>query len=154
MRPLAGHGRVLGWSDPKEAAMPTPEETRKKIEELKENGYRIDTAIHPRKAVVTWKGTIVAETNRAVVLNESRHGPVLYFPRADARMDLMRRTAHVTHCPFKGDANYFSLVMGDDRAENAVWSYESPIPDVAAIKDLLAFYTKEMRADFGIEIAA
>lgn len=134
--------------------MPTPEELRKRVDELKKSGYRIDTGVHPRRATVTWKGMVVADSTHAIVLNETRHNPVLYFPRADARMDLMQRTAHKTHCPFKGDANYFSLVAGDNRAENAVWTYESPIPDVATIKDHLAFYTKEMGADFGIEITS
>ena len=134
--------------------MATSEETRNRIDELKKSGYRIDTKIHPKRATVTWKGTVIADSTRAVVLNETRHNPVLYFPRTDARMDLMQRTQHTTHCPFKGDANYFSLVSGKNRAENAVWSYESPIPDVAAIKEHLAFYTKEMGADFGIEIAS
>lgn len=134
--------------------MATPEETRKRVEDLKKSGYRIDTEVHPRRATVTWNGVVIADSTRAIALNETRHNSVLYFPRADARMDLMQRTAHTTHCPFKGDANYFSLVSGGNRAENAVWSYESPIPDVATIKDHLAFYTREMGANFGIEIAS
>lgn len=132
--------------------MPTPEEMKRKIEELKKSGYRIDTSIHPGRVVVTWNGTIIADTARAVALHETRHNPVFYVPRADARMDLMQRTTHSTHCPFKGDASYFTLVSGANRAENAVWSYETPIPDVASIKEHLAFYSKEMGASFGIEV--
>jgi uncharacterized protein (DUF427 family) len=52
-------------------------------------------------------------------------------------MDRLVRTSHRTHCPFKGDASYFSF---KDGPENAVWSYEQPYDDVEVIKDLLAFY--------------
>ena len=52
-------------------------------------------------------------------------------------MDRLARTSHSTHCPFKGDAAYFSLKGGP---ENAVWSYESPFPEAKAIKERLAFY--------------
>ena len=116
--------------------------------------YRIVLTPHLGRALVTWRGQVIVESERALILNETRHNPVIYFPRADAKMALMQRTAHTTHCPFKGDASYFSLVAGESQAENAVWSYENPIPDVAGIKGHLAFYTKAMGADFGIEVVA
>ncbi|MCB2108113.1 MAG: DUF427 domain-containing protein [Rhodobacteraceae bacterium] len=125
---------------------------RAKIDQLKKDGYRIDTSIQPGRAVATWHGKVIAESTRAVVLNETRHAPVIYFPRSDARMEMLLRTAHTTHCPFKGDASYFAIVDGADRAENAVWSYESPIPECAAIREYLAFYTSEMGAKFGIDV--
>ncbi len=77
---------------------------------------------------------------------EPRHRPVTYFPRADVRMDLMRRTDHGSHCPFKGDASYWTLEVGDRVAKNAVWSYEEPFEAVSAIKDYLAFYRGRMDA--------
>ncbi len=52
-------------------------------------------------------------------------------------MECLARTSHSTHCPFKGDASYFSFVNGP---ENAVWSYEQPYDEVAAIREHLAFY--------------
>ncbi len=130
------------------------DDMRKKIEAAKANGYRIDLTPHIGWARVSWRGQLIAESDQALVLNETRHNPVIYFPRADAQMSLMQRTAHRSHCSFKGDASYFSLVAGESRAENAVWSYENPISEVAGIKDHLAFYTKDMGADFGIEVEA
>ena len=59
------------------------------------------------------------------------------IPRKDVKMDRLVRTAHSTHCPFKGDAAYFSL---RDGPENAVWSYEQPYDEVNVIKERLAFY--------------
>ncbi|MFZ0109827.1 MAG: DUF427 domain-containing protein, partial [Pseudolabrys sp.] len=47
---------------------------------------------------------------------------------------------HRTHCPYKGDASYFSIDADGRSAENAVWSYEQPYPAMAQIKDYLAFY--------------
>ena len=51
-----------------------------------------------------------------------------------------RETARSTHCPFKGDASYFTLKDGSAEAANAVWSYEAPFPAVAEIAGHLAFY--------------
>ncbi len=121
------------------------------MNDVKSNS-RIDITPYQGRARVTWQGNIIAESTRAVVLTESRHNPVIYIPRADAKMVLFQRSAHTTHCPYKGDANYFSLVQGQSRAENAVWSYENPIPAAAGIKEHLAFYTKAMGKDFGIEV--
>ncbi len=55
-------------------------------------------------------------------------------------MDLLKATAHASHCPYKGDASYFSIEAGGRIAENAVWSYQQPFPAMAEIKDYLAFY--------------
>ena len=55
-------------------------------------------------------------------------------------MSLLTRTAHVTYCPYKGDCSYYTIPAGGERASNAVWSYETPYPAVAAIKGHFAFY--------------
>jgi uncharacterized protein (DUF427 family) len=65
---------------------------------------------------------------------------VQYLPRADIKMDLLKPTAHHTHCPYKGDASYFSIEAGGRTADNAVWSYEQPFPAMAEIQEYLAFY--------------
>jgi uncharacterized protein (DUF427 family) len=93
---------------------------------------------------VMYQGELVADTRDAVELHEST-GPgkktvapvVYYIPRKDVRMDRLVPSSHRTHCPFKGDASYFSVVGGP---ENAVWSYESPYDEMLAIKERLAFY--------------
>jgi uncharacterized protein (DUF427 family) len=71
---------------------------------------------------------------------ETGHHPVYYFPRDDVRTDLMEPTNHRTHCPYKGDASYWSLRVGNRAVENAVWSYEQPLSGMERIKGLLAFY--------------
>jgi uncharacterized protein (DUF427 family) len=89
---------------------------------------------------VLYKGRVVADTTRALTLKETGLPPVQYFPRADADMSLLQRTAHQTHCGYKGDAAYYTIKTDDGMAENAVWTYEDPYPAVAAIKGHLAFY--------------
>jgi uncharacterized protein (DUF427 family) len=94
-----------------------------------------------RKRVrVLFNGRVVADTTRALTLREASLRPVHYIPRADADMALFARTAQSTHCPYKGDAAYYSLSVDGRTAENAVWTYEAPFPATAAIKDHLAFY--------------
>ena len=86
---------------------------------------------------VTFKGELIAASGDALAMKEGSYPTVYYFPRKDVKMERLARTTHSTHCPFKGDASYFSVVGG---AENAVWSYEQPYDEMAAIKDRLAFY--------------
>jgi uncharacterized protein (DUF427 family) len=71
---------------------------------------------------------------------------VLYIPRADADMSLLTPSTHRTHCPYKGDANYFSIAAGGHSSQNAVWSYEQPFPAMMEIKDHLAFYPDRVDA--------
>ena len=89
---------------------------------------------------VVFAGKTVADTTRALTLKEANYPPVYYIPRADADMALLQRTAHSTHCPYKGDASYFTIAADGRAADNAVWSYETPYPAVAGIKEHLAFY--------------
>ncbi len=102
--------------------------------------YRIDLEPSPNRVRVVFAGETVADSTRAVLMLESRHQPVHYFPRDDVRMDLMRRTDHHSHCPFKGDASYWTVRVGERIAENAVWSYEDPFGKVSGIKGYVAFY--------------
>jgi len=89
---------------------------------------------------VSFAGKTIAETANALTLKEASYPPVFYIPRADADMSALTPTAHHTHCPYKGDASYFTIAVGGRTAENAVWSYEQPFPAVAEIKEYLAFY--------------
>jgi uncharacterized protein (DUF427 family) len=99
-------------------------------------------AVEPnsRRVRVTFNGRAVADTTRALTLREASLAPVHYIPRADADMALFARTAHKTHCPYKGDAAYYSLKVDDRTSENAVWTYEAPYPAVSQIEGRLAFY--------------
>jgi uncharacterized protein (DUF427 family) len=89
---------------------------------------------------VTAGGRVIADSRNALRLDEGGHDPVLYVPRSDVDMTALARTESQTYCPYKGDASYYSIPQGGERAVDAVWTYEVPYPAVAEIKDLLAFY--------------
>ena len=90
-----------------------------------------------KRVRVTVNGEAIADSRGAIELKEGNYPVAYYLPRQDVRMEQLARTSHSTHCPFKGDASYFSIVNGP---ENAVWSYEQPYDEMLDIKDLLAFY--------------
>jgi uncharacterized protein (DUF427 family) len=101
---------------------------------------------NPLRVRVSASGRVVADTRRALTLRESDYAAVQYIPRDDVDMSLLERTEHDTYCPYKGDAAYYSIRVGDDLVVNGVWTYESPFDAVAAIKDHLAFYSDRVDA--------
>ena len=102
--------------------------------------HPIAIAPNPKRVRVVFNGRVVADTTQALTLKEATLRPVQYIPREDADMDLFVRSAHTTHCPYKGDAAYFSLTVDGRTVDNAVWTYEAPYPAMAEIKEHLAFY--------------
>ncbi len=100
----------------------------------------------PKRIRVSFGGETIVDTTNGLILYERDRVPVYYLPRKDAAMDLLAATDQSTHCPFKGDASYFTVNAGGKTAENAVWSYELPFDEAAGIKDYLAFYWNRMDA--------
>jgi len=89
---------------------------------------------------VVWRGRTIGDTTEALELREAGYKPVAYIPRKDVDMGFLDRTDRVTHCPYKGDANYYSIRSDDARDDNAVWTYDHPKGDVGEIAGHLAFY--------------
>lgn len=89
---------------------------------------------------VTFAGRVVADTRRALSLAEASYAPVMYIPREDVDLATFERTDHKTHCPYKGEASYYSIHAGDRTAQNALWSYEQPLEAVSVIAGHMAFY--------------
>ena len=110
--------------------------------------YRVDFVSSPKRVRVFLGGEAIADTTNATLMRETGHIPVYYFPRDDVRMDLFSATNNETFCPFKGEASYWTIAVGSERAENAVWSYEDPFPEAAHIKDYVAFYWDRVDAWF------
>ena len=107
---------------------------------------RIDVEPSAARVRVEFGGEVVADSTRVLVMREADYPLVHYFPRDDVRMDLLTRTGHTTRCPYKGDASYWTVEAGGRTAENAVWSYEHPIPGMTDIAGCLAFYRDRMDA--------
>jgi uncharacterized protein (DUF427 family) len=98
------------------------------------------------KVRVTVAGRIVAESSRALRLEEKGYPPAYYLPRNDADMSLLVPTQHYTYCPYKGDSRYYNIPIGGAKSENAVWTYEKPHEAVASIREYLAFYSSRVDA--------
>jgi uncharacterized protein (DUF427 family) len=103
---------------------------------------------HKGRVSVRFGDTVVATSTHALDLREGSYPVVVYVPRDDVDETALARTSHTTHCPNKGDANYFSVVDGDRTVENAAWTYETPLPGVSAIKNALAFYPNKVSLEF------
>ncbi|HVZ54375.1 MAG TPA: DUF427 domain-containing protein [Pseudolabrys sp.] len=108
--------------------------------------HPITVTPNSRRVRVRFAGKVIADTTRALTLKEANYPAVQYIPRADADMSLLRATDHHTHCPYKGDASYFSIAVDGRGADNAVWSYVEPFPAVGEIKEYLAFYPNRVDA--------
>jgi len=91
---------------------------------------------------VTHGGRVIADTRRALALSEASYPVVHYIPREDVDMSALTRTDHATHCPYKGDAAYYTITLEDRVTDNAVWTYESPYAATRAIAGYLAFYPR------------
>src|SRR5712671_3457314 len=88
---------------------------RKRLTTMKLPGpdHPITIAANPKRVRVSADGVVIADTTQALTLKEASYPAVQYVPRTDANLALLARTDRVTHCPYKGDANYFSIVSGD-----------------------------------------
>ena len=105
---------------------------------------RIEVADLSETLEVLFNGVTVARSNHAKVLFEGSLPARYYVPAADVRLELLRPTTTKTHCPWKGEANYFSIEVDGKKAEDAVWSYRSPIPEMTKIAGLLSFYPERV----------
>ena len=85
--------------------------------------------------------TVVADTRAALTLREASYPAVHYIPLDDVVPGVLRESASRTYCPYKGDASYYDVSLPDGRElKDAVWTYSSPYPAVAAIAGHVAFY--------------
>jgi uncharacterized protein (DUF427 family) len=110
------------------------------------SGHPISIEDNPNRIRVVLGGFIIAETTEALTLREATLPPVQYIPRKDTRMDLLDRSDHHSHCPYKGDASYFTASAGGMVVENAAWTYETPFDSVSRIAGYLAFYPERVDA--------
>ncbi|MGE3988055.1 DUF427 domain-containing protein [Pseudorhodoplanes sp.] len=102
----------------------------------------IEPATH--RVRVTHGGRVIADSRRALALQEASYPVVHYIPREDVDISALSRSDHATHCPHKGDASYFSIETDGHSSANAIWTYEAPFPAVARIAGHLAFYPQRV----------
>ena len=109
--------------------------------------HPITITANPKRIRVSADGVVIADTAHALTLKEATYPAVQYVPREDAKMALLARTDRVTHCPYKGDANYFSIMADGKTIENSIWSYETPFPAMVEISGHLAFYPDKVKIE-------
>jgi uncharacterized protein (DUF427 family) len=86
-------------------------------------------------ARASWNGETIAESDETVVV-EGNH----YFPPGSVRRELLRESDASSHCPWKGDASYYSIEVGGQTNDGAAWFYPEPYDAAAPIKDYVAFW--------------
>lgn len=92
------------------------------------------------RVTVEHGGHVVADTRGALTLQESTYPPAQYLPLADISPGVLEPSSRTSWCPYKGEATYFDIVVGDERIPDAVWTYREPHEAVAEIVDHVAFY--------------
>ncbi|HSR32654.1 MAG TPA: DUF427 domain-containing protein [Anaerolineae bacterium] len=100
----------------------------------------------PRHIQVVFAGVVIADTHGAKRVLETSHPPVYYIPPQDIRMDYLEPTSQSSWCEWKGQASYYTVVVGDRRAPDAAWFYPKPARDFTAIQNYVAFYPQKMDA--------
>ena len=108
------------------------------------SGHRITITPSSKHLEVRLGGETLAVSDRPVLLDETGLPTRYYLPPEDVRTELLQSTSHATTCPFKGEASYWSVAVGDQVHDDIVWSYQTPIPQAAGIAGLLCFYSERV----------
>jgi uncharacterized protein (DUF427 family) len=109
---------------------------------------RVDVLNSSRHVRIVVAGETLAETRRPRLLFETGLPTRYYIPKLDVRMDLLEPSDTITHCPYKGEARYWSVRIGDQLFPDLVWSYPYPIPECPKIERLLCFFNERVDAIF------
>ena len=104
---------------------------------------RVDILASSRHVRVELDGVTVAESRQPRILFETGLPPRYYLPLTDVRMELLRPSPRVTHCPYKGTASYWSVDTGRGRHEDIVWIYRAPLPESQKVAGLACFYDEK-----------
>lgn len=109
--------------------------------------HKIVETPEPSRMKAELGGEVIADSTDVLRVEEDGSPVRFYFPRADVRMEKLRRSATTSFCPFKGTANYFSIAGADGKtAEDVVWTYEQPYDEHVGLKDRVAFWTEKNEA--------
>lgn len=103
-------------------------------------GHTITVKPYQGTVSVGFAGTVIATSSRAQLLQEANYPPVLYVPFADIRFDALSPSDTSSHCPYKGDASYWSTSAGGETRKDVMWAYQNPYDEMLAIRDHGAFY--------------
>lgn len=118
---------------------------RRHLEPGPDHPITIEPIATPVRIILAGEPVLASQTH--FELHEANYPPALYLPREELDLTSLVRSDHTSWCPYKGEASYYHLRRADGSlSENAVWTYETPFPAVAAIKDALAVYPHRVDA--------
>ncbi|MGN9909109.1 DUF427 domain-containing protein [Phytohabitans sp. LJ34] len=122
------------------------EEDMPALAHIRDPYHRVDALPSSRHVRVSLDGVTLAESERAVVVYETGLVPRWYFPRADVRVEL-EPSDYASRCAYKGEASYWSVVVGDTPHVNLAWTYREPRHDAALTRDRVAFFNERVDVD-------
>jgi uncharacterized protein (DUF427 family) len=127
-------GAMDGWFEEDEEVFTHPRDPYK----------RVDILASSRPVRVEVAGQTVAESASPRLLFETGLPVRYYLPKPHVRMDLLERSDTVTHCPYKGSAEYWSIRAGGTLHADLAWSYRTPLPESQKVAGLVAFYNEKL----------
>ncbi len=110
-------------------------------------GYRVELLPHPGVARVRLGDLLLAESSNALRVLETDHVERLYLPETDVRFELLEENPHHSVCPFKGQADYWTLTASQPPVEDVFWTYREPFPEVAGLKGYLGVYHEKVQVE-------
>ena len=105
---------------------------------------RVDIVPSSRHVRIEVDGVTIAETEKPTLLFETGLRTRIYVPKTHVRMDLLTPTESISYCPYKGEAEYWSLRVGDEVRPDVAWSYRTPLPESQKIAGLISFYPEKV----------
>jgi uncharacterized protein (DUF427 family) len=105
---------------------------------------RVDILASSRHVRVEVDGATIAESTSPRLLFETGLPVRYYLPKTHVRMDLLAPTDTASHCPYKGQAEWWSVRAGDIVHDDLAWSYRTPLPESQKIAGLIAFYNEKV----------
>jgi uncharacterized protein (DUF427 family) len=105
---------------------------------------RVDILPSSRHIRIEFEGVTVAESSKPTLLFETKLPVRYYLPKTHVRMDLLQPSESVSYCPYKGQAEYWSLRVDDTVHADLAWSYRTPLPESQRIAGLISFYTDKV----------
>ena len=114
-----------------------------------QQGHTVETEPSEKLVRVTVGGELIAESRRALALHETHLRTRWYLPLEDVREGVLEASEKTSHCPFKGDASYYSVRAGGELHADIAWTYRDPIPEVREIAGLVCFYDERVELTAG-----
>ncbi|NKB97588.1 MAG: DUF427 domain-containing protein [Pseudomonadales bacterium] len=119
----------------------------------KHPAYEVTTQPLGQKVEVKAGELVVASSDDAVLLNETKHKPVWYLPTKDLNHGALTSSDTQTYCPFKGYASYWHIETEQGRIEDAIWAYLDPYDECLPIAKYASFYTNKVSVYIDGELA-